>query len=297
MTDLSGVVPVLTTPFDEDGAVDEESLGRVARSHAEEGCDAVALFGLASEFYKLTDEECDRIARAAIDALDGTGTPVVHSITDHATRVAVRRAERAAERGADALMVLPPFFLDPPAEQVCAHVERVAGAVDLPVVVQYAPTFTGTTLSPATLADLADRVGNLAYYKVEARPAGPYITELLARADVDALVGNAGWQMLDAYERGAVGVMPGSPIAPVYVEIQARHERGDSEGAAELHADLLPLLNHITQSAEMAFQYGKRILHRRGLIDSPAARGPAYEPDGADDERFERLYKTVAQWL
>lgn len=297
MTDIEGVVPILTTPFTESGAVDEDGLRSVTRAHAEEGCDAVALFGLASEFYKLTDEERDRIAGAAVDAA-GDALPVVYSVTDHATPVAVERARHAEAVGADALMVLPPFFLDPPATQVLEHVERVAGAVSVPVVLQYAPGFTGTTLGAGTLADLADRVGNLDYLKIEARPAGPYIGDVLDRTDaVDALVGNAGWQMLDAYDRGAVGVMPGSPLAPVYVEIQRRYDGGDSEGAAELHAALLPLLNHITQSAEMAFYYGKRILHRRGLIDAPASRMPAYEPDAGDDERFDRLYATVAEWL
>jgi 4-hydroxy-tetrahydrodipicolinate synthase len=297
MTDVEGVVPVLTTPFTGDGAVDEAGLRRVARGHAEAGCGAVALFGLASEFYKLTDAERDRVAAVAIDALAGTGTPAVYSVTDHATAVAVERAREAERAGADAVMVLPPFFLDPPAEQVLAHVERVAGAVSVPVVVQYAPEFTGTSLSPATLADLAARVDNLDYYKIEARPAGPYISDLRERTDADVLVGYAGWQMLDAYDRGAVGVMPGSPLVPLYVEIQERYDRGDRADAAALHAELLPLLNHITQSAEMAFHYGKRILHRRGLIDSAASRAPAYDPDEADDERFERLYAGVEAYL
>jgi len=296
MTDIEGVVPILATPFTDDGAVDEDGLRAVARSHADGGCTAVTLFGLASEFYKLTDRERDRIAELVVDELDGD-LPVVYSVTDHATPVAVERARTADRIGADAVMVLPPFFIDPPTDQVLDHVEAVADAVSVPVVVQYAPMFTGTTIPPARLAGLADRVANLEYYKVEASPAGPYITDLLEQSDVDVLVGNAGWQMLDAYDRGAVGVMPGSPLAPAYVEIQDRYDRGNREEAAELHAELLPLLNHITQSLEMALHYGKQILDRRGLIGSTATRAPAYDPDRGDDRRFETLYPAVENHL
>lgn len=296
MVAIEGVVPILTTPFTDTGAVDADGLRGVARAHVETGCTAITLFGLASEFYKLTDDERDRIAETVIGEVGGD-LPVIYSVTDHATRVAVERARQADRLGADAIMVLPPFFLAPPVDQICAHVERIADVVSGPVILQYAPQFTGTILTVDTLAELADRVPNLEYYKIEASPTGPYISDLQGRSSADTLVGNAGWQMLDAYDRGAVGVMPGSPFAPVYVEIQNRYDRRDRPAAAELHAELLPLLNHVTQSAEMAFYYGKRVLYRRDLIETPATRAPAYDPDPADDERFETLYETIEPWL
>lgn len=122
-------------------------------------------------------------------------------------------------------MVLPPFFLDPSLDNVYSHVERIADAVDLPVVVQYAPGPTDATIHPEPFADLATDVDNVDYYKIEASPPGPYISRLLDLTDgsVDVLVGNARVQMLEAFVRGAVAVMPGRPLSDVYVEISDQY--------------------------------------------------------------------------
>jgi len=293
MVEIEGVVPALSTPFTAAGAVDTESLRRIAREHAQNDAGGVMLFGLASEFYKLTDDERDRIAEVAIDELDGTGTPVIYSITDHSTSVAVERAQKAERYGADIVMILPPAFLDPPKYQVKRHIERISDSVSVPVAIQYAPQFTRTALSTMDLIDLADRIRNLNYLKIESEPIGPYLSEVQKRTSADVLVGNAGWQMLEAYDRGAIGVIPGSPISHIYIDIDDFYRKNEPKKAASLHGDLLPLLNYITQSAEMAFYYGKRILHRRGLIDEPTTRAPTYNPDEQDDERFETLFAEI----
>jgi 4-hydroxy-tetrahydrodipicolinate synthase len=297
MGELRGTSPILTTPFTEEGAVDYDGLTNIVRKHVDEGCRSLTLFGLASEFYKLTDDERGEILAVVMETCADESIETVVSATHHATAVARERAARAEAAGADYLMVLPPFFLDPSLSDVYAHVERVADAVDIPVVVQYAPGPTGTTVHPELFGDLASAVENVDYYKVEATPPGPYVSRLLelTGGSVDVLVGNAGLQMLEAFDRGAVGVMPGSPLSDVYVEICDRYRDGRESDAESLFAELLPMLNHITQSPEMAFAYGKEILARRGIIDSAATRAPAFVPDEHHDQMFDARYEALSE--
>lgn len=297
MTDLRGVSPILTTPYTEDGRLDIEGVAAVLQKHIQEGCHSITLFGLASEFYKLTDEEQFEILDEALRVCEGTSLDVVVSITHHATVVAEERARRAQAAGADYLMVLPPYFLDPPSAAVFRHIERVAAAVDLPVIVQYAPGPTHTTLQPSFFARVAESVDNVNTFKIEATPPGAYISELLetTESSVNVFVGNAGLGMLDAFDRGAIGVMPGSPVSDIYLDIVDAYDRGDDLEAITLFNRLLPMLNLITQSPEMAFYYGKRILKRRGVIATASTRQPAFTPDDEYDARFESCYNELSE--
>lgn len=301
MTDVQGVYPVVATPFDESGAVDYEGVRSIVRTQIERGCQGVILFGIAAEFYKLASTEERKIVRVAADECSGTETALLVSVTQHATELAVERAEFAERAGADALMLLPPFFLGPSESDIYEHVERVAGAVSLPIMVQYAPEQTGVPINPATFRDLSEATGNVEYYKIESQPPGPYISELLEVTDgsVDALVGYAGIQMIEAMDRGAVGVIPGSSISDVYLKIYEHHRRGDRSEAVTIHDDLLPLLMHTVQDIEMFIHYEKRMLHERGMIDADIAycRSPSFTPDEYQNALFEDYYAAIEQYL
>ena len=138
---LHGVIPILPVPFQADGAVDEVSFRRVVDVAIEDGAHALAMFGLASEYAKLADSERELLTEALIDQADHR-VPVIVSITPHSLEVAVQQAAEAERRGADAIMVLPPFFLSPSVGAVRAHLRAVADSVSLPVIVQYAPAQT-----------------------------------------------------------------------------------------------------------------------------------------------------------
>ena len=285
---VRGVVPILDTPFTSDGAVDYDSLARETRTLAAGGCDALALFGYASEFYALTDEERSEMTDVVVEAAADSDTPVAVSVTPDATRAAVAEAEAAADAGADALMVLPPRTRVPSQEKVLAHVEAVADAVDLPVTVQYAPE-EGVAVAPDAFARLYDGVANVVGFKIESSPPGPYVSSLHSATDgeADVLVGNAGFEMIEAFERGADGVMPASSMFEIYLEIRDRYRAGDREGAIALHGDLLQMLNLLRQ---VGIGYEKRILSRRGLAETDYCREPVRSPDEHHETLFEVIY-------
>lgn len=291
---ISGICPIIATPFSDSGAVDYEGLDRLIRWIVGRGCHAVTLFGIAGEYYKLADDEKERMVDVTVAACRDIGAPSIVSVTDHATEVAVRRAAEWEAKGADCLMLLPPFFLKPSGEQLVAHTVAVANAVSIPVMLQYAPEQTGVPMTPEALVAIQEQTGTEIVYKIENRPPGRTISRVLelsaGRARV--FIGNAGFQLIEGLDRGAVGVMPGCSMCDVYLKIyqQWREDRG---AAIATHSDLLTVLNHIRQNVEQIIAFEKRILARRGVIGSAYCRAPGYRSDATTDAIFDELIAVV----
>ena len=284
-TELSGVCPIVDTPFTDDGDVDYDSLENLCATLIENGCDALALFGFASEFYKLTNSEREEMAERVIDVCDESNVPSIVSVTAQSTPVAVEEARLFADLGADALMVLPPYVRDPPTDAIYDHLVAVGEAVDLAVMVQYAPGSTGITMSPSFFADLYEEVDTIDYFKIECAPPGKFISKLHDLTDDEAniLVGRAGYEIIETYDRGAIGVMPASAMHDIYVQIHKAYHDGRREMAVDIHSDLVAVLNQLTK---VGIQWEKRILADRGIIDTPYCRGP----EDSLDETYEAIY-------
>jgi dihydrodipicolinate synthase/N-acetylneuraminate lyase len=281
---FAGIVPVLAVPFHPDDTLDLDGFGAIVDHVVGTGVGAVTLFGLASEFHKLGDEEREALRRLLLERTrTRPDVLAIISVTDHATSRAVEVARAAVADGADALNVLPPHFLGPSAQAVTDHLDAVLGAVDVPVIVQYAPSQTGTALAPDALRRLRREHPNLAAIKVETQPPGRYVG-LLRDGDpaIDALVGYAGLQMPDALRRGAVGIQPGCSFTELYVELWRRHQAEDLEGFAELHTAMLPWLSAWMRQVELIIQVEKTILARRGIIASERCRAPGWALDAEE---------------
>ena len=287
--ELKGICPIIAAPFTKDGEVDYDSLQNEIYWLADMGCHAATLFGIAGEYYKLSDEECEKMVHVVTDACHKKGMPSIISVTQHATEVACKRAKQYQDWGADSLMLLPPHFLKPGAGAIYEHMKQVCNAVDIPVVVQYAPEQTGVAIAPEVMAKLRNDVSTQLYYKIECKPAGGYISQLLKITEnsVKVLIGNAGYQFIECFDRGAIGGMPGSSMCDLYLKIYDAYVSGDRKTAMDLHGSvLLPFLNHIRQNVEMIIAYEKRILFRRGVIATDYCRKPTF----ATDEEFDSLF-------
>jgi dihydrodipicolinate synthase/N-acetylneuraminate lyase len=280
--DLRGVVPVLEVPFRADDSVDEGGFARVIEELVRRDVRTMMFPGFASEFYKLTDDERDRLVALLLDRTAGDPeVSAIISIPDHATATAVRRAASAVERGAAAINVLPPHFLAPSRAEIVDHLAAVLHAVaPTPVVVQIAPAQTGSLFDVADLKGLAARYPNLAMVKVEAQPPGRLIAALAEPpAPLASAVGYAGLAMIDALTRGAVGVWPGCSFVEIYQEIWRRWQSNDVEGAGELHRRLLPFISYWMQNVELMIAAEKLISRERGWISCSRCRGPAWRFD------------------
>ena len=96
--------------------------------------------------------------------------------------------------------------------------------------------------------------------------------------------------MIEGFRRGAQGVMPGPSMFDVYRKIWDALESGNDAEAFRVHAKLNALLNHIRQNVEMIIHFEKRILQRRGLIESARCRSPQFRSDAVYDRLFDELY-------
>jgi len=291
MTGIHGICPIIDTPFTSDGDVHYENLEQLVNHLAGTDVNSLAMFGFASEYYALSDEERRDITQIVVDTCSEYDTNSIISITPHATKVAVQEAQYAERVGADALMILPPHIRVSSPSDIIDHIEAVANAVDLPMIIQYAPEGDGVGVPPDAFARLFRDVENVEYFKIEANPPGKYITALLEQTEgePEILVGNAGFEMIDALDRGATGVMPASAMYDIYLDIYDQYTEGNREDASDLHGDLLQMLNLISQ---VGIQVEKNILVRRGLAASAHCRDPVNSPDDYHERQFEFLYET-----
>ena len=174
--------------------------------------------------------------------------------------------------------------------------KAIAQAVKIPIMAQYAPEQTGVAIPPETFCNLEKECPNMIYYKIECKPAGPYVTNLmkLTNGAMKIFVGNAGFQLIECMDRGAIGAMPGCSMYDVYLDIYNNYVNGDREKAIEIHNKLLPMLNHIRQNVEQIISFEKRILKRRGIIETAYCRKPSYDTDEYFDKLFDEFYKEMA---
>lgn len=275
---VAGVCPVLETPFTDGGGVDEAGFLAVTRQVIGRGVRSVMFPGFASEFHKLTDAERTRLTEMLLQQTRGIPVSAVISIPDHATRVAIAHALHAVEAGADVINILPPYFLSPSPTAVREHVGAVADAVaPVPVILQYAPTQTGTALDAGSISALARAHPNLRQVKVESTPPGALIAALRGQdPPLTSVVGYAGVQLTDALRRGAVGVQPGCSFVELYLQVWGYWSAGQQERAVQLHTRMLPYLSYWMQGVELIIAAEKLISQRRGIIASAHCRAPAH---------------------
>ncbi len=296
---LTGVLPVLAVPFHPDGQLDLDSFENICNCVLASGADGALLFGIASEFYKLSDSERRDLRRCFLGAAAGhPHVTTVVSVTAHATWLAVEEARAAVAAGAQALNLLPPYFLGPSHADVYAHIDAVLGAVGVPVVVQYAPAQTGTSLTAANLRALARAHANFTTVKVESQPPGRFITELAAESPpLAGIVGYAGLHLPDAVRRGAVGVQPGCSFVELYVKLWRDHREDRTASFEDLHRRMLPYLVSWMQNVELIIQVEKTILERRGMISSDHCRSPRWQLDTEELALIDRFLEEFASEL
>jgi 4-hydroxy-tetrahydrodipicolinate synthase len=152
---LGNVLTAIVTPFREDGSVDFDAFQRLARHLVENGSDGVVVAGTTGESPTLTDDERLDLFRAAIEAVGGDATVVAGTGT-YSTAHSVHLTEAAHELGADAFLVVTPYYNKPPQRGIVAHFEAVADASDRPIVVYNIPSRVVINIEPATMSELAE---------------------------------------------------------------------------------------------------------------------------------------------
>lgn len=150
-----GSIVALITPMDEDGRVDDEALGRLVDWHVAEGTAAIVSVGTTGESATLDEEEHCAVIRRTVELAAGR-VPVIAGTGANATTEAVRLTRYAKEAGADAALLVTPYYNKPTQEGLYLHHKAVAEAVDIPQILYNVPGRTACDMTPETTARLAE---------------------------------------------------------------------------------------------------------------------------------------------
>ncbi|SRR5579884_101683 len=272
MRQLEGIFPILNTTFHDDGTLDLDSQLRLVHHLLEAGAHGLGLFGNASEGYTLLAEERTRILRLVAKEVNGC-VPLVVSTGHTGTDAAVLLSKEAEDLGADALMVLPPYYMRTDGEGLLHYFGAISRAVRIPIMIQDAPLMTQVQIPASLVTRLSAEFEQVRYIKIEAPPTAPKVSAIVDAGGPVVFGGLNGQFMIEEINRGARGVMPGSDMIPVYVEIWNRLTQGDQANAWRVFAQALPLIRYELQPG-MGVSAMKHNLLAAGVIRSARVRHP-----------------------
>jgi 4-hydroxy-tetrahydrodipicolinate synthase len=289
MMTYEGIFPIALTTFDEHGEVDEASQLALINYLIDCGVHGVAIFGNASEGYALSESEKARLMPLIIKEVRRR-VPVFVSTGHTGTHVAVQISKAAEEAGADGLMILPPYFMKPSAEDLFGYYKAISDAVSIPIMIQDAPLLTGVNIGAAQMARLAKECANVRYVKVEAPPTALKVTEV-KQACGDSLTifgGLNGHFFLEELQRGARGTMPGSDMMPMFVRVWNDYEAGRHKEARAAFNRHLPLIRFELQPG-LGVSAMKHNLKALSIIKHTTVRPPTRSLDDAGIEELKQL--------
>jgi 4-hydroxy-tetrahydrodipicolinate synthase len=235
---FAGLTVAMITPF-RDGEVDYEALGRLVEFHVEQGTDGLLPVGTTGESPTLSHEEHERViasvvehARRRIKVMAGTGS--------NSTAEAIRLTKFAARVGADAALMVAPYYNKPTQEGMYLHYKAVAEAVDIPIVVYNIPGRTGKNIEPETMARMAE-IPNIVAVK-EATGSMDQASQTMALCKLTILSGDDSLTLplLSIGGRGIISVVGNIVPADMKALISA-YDAGNTAEALKLHRKLFPL--------------------------------------------------------
>jgi dihydrodipicolinate synthase/N-acetylneuraminate lyase len=274
---MTGVYPILSCPFDEASRVDPESMARQVEYLIEAGVDGVGL-GLATEIPKLSEPERDLVLTTVVKQARGRVKVVMKSDAP-GTDVALHYSRRAAELGADALMVMPPPVAGMPGSAMRDYFHAIAREVKLPIFMQDVPA---APVGPAAAAQIARELPDHPWYlKAESPPTPPRVAEAVAAADGKLVVfgGAHGAYFPEELRRGSLGTMPGSVVPQAYLTCWRLWREGKTQEAAADFARYGTLLRLFQQLNGIGTYLVKEALRLQGVFSTNVVRAPAAKPD------------------
>ncbi|MFB6135181.1 MAG: 4-hydroxy-tetrahydrodipicolinate synthase [Halobacteriaceae archaeon] len=237
---FSGVFPAMVTPFADDGSIDHDRLGAEARRLEEAGVDGLVPAGSTGESATLTHDEHVEVVETVLDAVD---VPVIAGTGSNNTREALSLSRRAADAGADALLLISPYYNKPEPEGMEEHFRTVADEVDCPQILYNVPSRTGRNVEVETTVSLASHP-NVMGYKAASGDLG-LISEVVERTREEnfaVLSGDDGLTLpvLSVGGRGVISVA--GNVEPERVsDLVWSALDDDYESAREGHHELGPL--------------------------------------------------------
>ena len=238
---FTGAAVAIITPMHADGSIDYEEMGRIIDDQIENGTDAIVVCGTTGESPTMTDEEHTACIRYAVKKTAGR-VPVIAGTGSNDTKYAVWLSRQAQADGADALLLVTPYYNKTSQAGLIAHYTAIADAVDLPCILYNVPSRTGCNLTAASLKQLAkhpninavkEASGNISQVAEIAAACGEELN--IYSGNDDQIV-----PLLALGGKGVISVL--SNVAPRYThDICAKWFAGDTAGSLAMQLAALPL--------------------------------------------------------
>jgi 4-hydroxy-tetrahydrodipicolinate synthase len=285
---LTGVYPIVPTPFLDNGAIDTPSIERLVPFMARKGVSGLAIMGALGEGHKLTEDERNQVITAYRRLLPA-GMALIVGVRAPATDPATMMATRARDLGADAILLGPPTVQKDPA--LLEYYRRVSDAARIPCIIHDYPAMTGITLSVELIARIFETAENIRHIKLEDPPTGAKMQALDRRVGPGLKVFGAlgGMYALEELELGAVGIMTGFVYAELLVRLFELTQKQEWKAAADLFFDFLPL-NRWEFQPGIGASLRKQVLKHLGIFTTATVRHPGQD---ADARTVAQLFRIV----
>jgi 4-hydroxy-tetrahydrodipicolinate synthase len=290
---LTGSIVPVVTPFAGE-EVDYDAFASLVSFQVESGSHGVVVTGTSGEPSTLTIEERARLVATAVEVAAGR-VPVVAGTGSQSLAETLELTARAERAGADAALVVTPYYVKPPQDGLVTYLARVAASISLPVLVYHIPGRAGVTMEPASVARLVEAAPSVVGMKHASTDIGyvASVLELLPEFRVFCGLEELGYPMLTL---GAVGVMNAvGNVAPgVVAEMCDCIAKDDHTRARELHMRLLELNRAIFwETNPIPIKY---LMRRLGLLAENSHRLPMTPASPALEQRLDDLIDRTP-WL
>jgi 4-hydroxy-tetrahydrodipicolinate synthase len=285
------VMTAMVTPFDDALKIDYKALEKIVEHLIANGTNTIVVAGTTGESPTLEEAEKEELLKAVLEQTKGR-VKVIMGTGSNDTAKSIKASRQAESMGADALLVVAPYYNKPGQDGLTAHFEAILKATSLPVVLYNIPGRTGVNVLPETTVELAKRCSNLHAVK-DSTGNVEQAAEIAGKArDSFRIYSGDDYLTLPFLSVGACGVVS---VASHLVgkEIQAMiaaFENGNHDQARRAHYELLPLFKGLfTAPNPTCVKYA---LSQLGLC-KPNLRLPLVTISGAPKEALERLLKDL----
>ena len=246
MAIFTGAGVAIVTPFNEDGSINYDRLDELIEFHCAHKTDSIVICGTTGESATMTEEEHMQCVKFTIDRVNKR-VPVIAGTGSNCTDTASYLTKQAQNAGADAALVVTPYYNKATQNGLIAHYTDIAKHTDLPIILYNVPSRTGCKLEAATIAKLVKDVDNIVGVK-EATGDIAFATQIMydTQGDIDMYSGNDDMivPMLSIGGKGVISVL--SNVAPEDTHnICAEYFAGNVEKSRELQIKYLELIHSL----------------------------------------------------
>ena len=239
----AGVMPAITTCFDESLRIDHEFTARHVKWLVDNGCTGIVTNGSLGEGGTLSPEEKTALWETCVGAVEGR-VPIVAAVAAMTTEDAIKQARAASRAGCSGLMVLPPYVYRGDPREMKAHIAAVCAATDLSCMLYNNPIAYGTDFLPEQIEEFADEISNLHAVKESSTDVRRITAIRALTADRLRIFVGVDDVIVEGVGAGAVGWIAGlvNAFPKQSVDLFNYAMNGDTERARELYEWFLPLL-------------------------------------------------------